>query len=163
MSSCCFSGYRPSKLSFGDDERDVRCVELKEQLTYEIVKMLADGVTTFYTGMAMGVDIWCAELVLILKPRNKDIRLIAVIPHEGQANYWDEHWRDRYFKALSQVDEKVLIQMNYTKDCMHKRNRYMVEHSQHLIAVWDGQTGGTAYTLNYAKKKGLNIVILKPL
>ena len=44
---------------------------------------------------------------------------------------------------------------------MLRRNRYMVDHSALLIAVYDGMLGGTMYTLSYAMKQGLEIVTLE--
>ena len=34
--SCCFSGHRPGKLPWGDDEGDRRCLALKERLWTEM-------------------------------------------------------------------------------------------------------------------------------
>ena len=38
----------------------------------------------------------------------------------------------------------------------------MVENSSLLIALFDGKSGGTKSTIDYAKKKGLKIVIIAP-
>lgn len=38
----------------------------------------------------------------------------------------------------------------------------MVDHATHLLAVYDGQPGGTASTIRYARKKGLEITIIEP-
>lgn len=40
--------------------------------------------------------------------------------------------------------------------------KYMVDHATHLLAVYDGQPGGTASTIRYARKKGLEITIIEP-
>lgn len=48
----------------------------------------------------------------------------------------------------------------YCKQAFHIRNRYMVDHSSRLICYYDGQLGGTDYTVNYARKKGLDIINL---
>ena len=42
------------------------------------------------------------------------------------------------------------------------RNRYLVDHANFLIAVYDGKPGGTQYTVEYARKKGLEIVQIEP-
>lgn len=105
--SCCFTGHRPQKFSFGYDEENEDCILLKLKMLAQIQEMRKKGVTTFLTGMAMGVDIWAAELILELKAGlpQEDIRLIAVIPHEEQANKWSVEYRERYFDILAQVDE----------------------------------------------------------
>jgi hypothetical protein len=40
------------------------------------------------------------------------------------------------------------------------RNKFMVENSSCLVCYWDGQTGGTAQTIDMAEKCGLSIVNL---
>ena len=46
---------------------------------------------------------------------------------------------------------------------MMRRNRYMVDHASHIIALYDGvPKGGTAQTLAYAMKKGLTTDIIPP-
>ena len=43
-----------------------------------------------------------------------------------------------------------------------RRNRYMVDRSARLLAVYDGEPkGGTAQTLAYALRKGLHVTILE--
>lgn len=162
--SCCFTGHRPEKLPWGHDEESEDCILLKLKLTVQIEEMRRRGVTTFYTGMAQGVDMFAAEAVLLLKQAypDEEIRLIAVIPHEGQANRWSVDYRERYFNILADVDDDVCLHTHYTRGCMHERNRYMVERCSHLIAVFNGEAGGTRNTVEYARKKGLEIVTINP-
>ena len=53
---CAFTGHRPAKFPWKYEERDKRCVELKTVLSQQIEKMVAAGVTDFYSGMALGTD-----------------------------------------------------------------------------------------------------------
>ena len=162
--TCCFTGHRPQKLPWGYDEEWEDCVKLKLKLACEIEAMRKKGVTTFITGKAIGVDMWAAEIVLDLKSAypQDTIKLIAAIPYEGQANKWSVEYRERYFDILAQADQEVIFQEHYTKSCMHERNRFMVDNSAYMIAVFNGDKGGTANTLHYAESKGLNIVIINP-
>ena len=162
--TCCLTGHRPQKFTFGYDEGSEDCILLKLKLLAQIQEMRKKGVTTFLTGMAIGVDLWAAELILELKAELPEgaIRLIAVIPYEGQANRRSEEYRERYFNILSKVDDDVLISTRYTKSCTFERNRYMVDNSAHLIAVYNGEPGDTQYTVSYATKKGLDIAIINP-
>ena len=43
---------------------------------------------------------------------------------------------------------------------MQKRNKYMVDNSQYVIAVWDGSKSGTFNTLKYARKLKRNIMVI---
>lgn len=78
--TCCFTGHRPQNLPWGFNEKDKRCLKIKKQLKIEIVKAIKNGYTTFISGMALGFDIICAEMVLALKQKYSQIRLIGAIP-----------------------------------------------------------------------------------
>ena len=145
MKSCCFTGHRPAKLPWGYDEENTACAKLKDELSLWITKLIEFGVNKFYTGMAMGTDIWAAEIVLAMKKKypDKNINLIAAIPYEGQTNSWSDDWKKRYADVLNHVDKKVLLQKQYTRGCLHARNRYMVDNSSFIIAVLNGEEGGT--------------------
>lgn len=63
---------------------------------------------------------------------------------------------------LDSADESIVFYDHYVRGCMQKRNRYMLENAMHMIAVFNGSPGGTQTTIEYAKRKGLNIIILDP-
>jgi uncharacterized phage-like protein YoqJ len=162
--TCCFSGHRPMKLPFGFYEDSPDFLRLKVRLYYEVDQMREMGVTVFLTGMAQGIDMLTAEIVLDIKRTYlyDDVRLVAVVPFEGQAERWSKAYRARYFHILGKADEVVTLQKLYTDDCLLKRNRCMVDASSHLIAVWSGGRGGTKYTVEYAVKQGLDIILINP-
>lgn len=162
--ACCFTGHRPNKLPWGYDEEWPDCIRLKVVLATEIKAMIDRGVTTFYTGMAHGADMWCAEIVQSFQENLPElgIKLIAVIPYEGQANRWSNDYRERYFNILEKADEGVSLQEHYSKGCMQERNRYIVDHASHVIAVYGGKSGGTQYTVEYARRKNREVVVVDP-
>jgi uncharacterized phage-like protein YoqJ len=87
-----------------------------------------------------------------------------VLPCETQADKWSSTQRDRYFDGLlPRCDDVITLQGKYTPDCMHKRNRYIVDRANHLLAVYDGSgKGGTAYTVHYAQRKNRQILTIHP-
>ena len=159
--SCCFTGHRPAKLPWGTDESDERCLRLKARLREVIARAVEDGYTHFICGMAEGCDLYCAEAVLALRQLHSDTVLEAARPCETQANSWPEADRRRYQAILDQCDLETLVQHHYDRGCMMRRNRYMVDRSSRIIAVYDGvPKGGTAQTLAYAMRQGLKTEIL---
>ncbi|MBD5130638.1 MAG: DUF1273 domain-containing protein [Ruminococcaceae bacterium] len=157
-----FTGYRPEKLPFfGED--DPMCVDLKERLSEQIEKLINDGADEFYTGMALGVDTWAAEAVLEHKKAHPGIKLTAVIPCPEQSDKWTDEDKARYRSILERCDRTMTISPHYTKDCMLKRNRALVELCDVLVAVYDGKRGGTQYTVNFAKKSGKSTVLIAPM
>ena len=157
------TGHRPQSLPFGFNESDERCIALKQTLRAEIIRLIEqEGVTHFISGMALGVDMYAAEIVLGLKSSYEGITLESAIPCESQAEKWTEKQRDRYFEIASKCDKETLIQHHYTSDCMHKRNRYMVDQADFIIAVWDGRPSGTGKTVQYAQRQGKLVTIINP-
>lgn len=57
--------------------------------------------------------------------------------------------------------EKLIVRPQYDKygrAAPIKRNEKMVELCDAVLAIWDGTSRGTAYTLDYARKKGKKII-----
>ena len=161
---CAFTGHRPKKFPWGYNEADIRCVTLKKAITEEIVKRVDAGYTDFLSGMAEGTDTWAALAVLALKKENPALKLHCVLPCEGQADGWSASARELYHSILVQADEVVYVSREYSKDCMLKRNRYLVDHAACLLAVYNGEwRGGTAMTVRYAQKLGREVIILNPV
>ena len=97
-----------------------------------------------------------------MRIEHEDITLEAAIPCEGQSKLWDKNQRRRYNYLVHQCDIETVMQNEYSDDCMQKRNRYMVDRSSVLVAVFDGTSGGTSQTISYAVKNGLEIIELRP-
>ena len=159
--TCCFSGHRPPRLPWGSNEADPRCLALKERLAAAVEDAYDKGMRHFMCGMARGADFYFCDAVLELRERRSGVTLEAVIPCEEQAARWSERERERWFSLVERCDGETMLQHHYDKGCMLRRNRYLVDHSSMLIAVYDGMLGGTMYTLSYAMKRGLETVILE--
>ncbi len=160
---CAFTGHRSKKFPWGYDEADARCVALKKALAEQVGKLVEAGYTDFLSGMAEGIDTWAALTVLSLKKENPALKLHCILPCEGQADQWSASARKLYSYILEQANSVVYVSREYSKDCMLKRNRYLVEHAACLLAVYNGeQRGGTAMTVRYAQKLGRKMIWLKP-
>lgn len=159
---CSFTGHRPSRLPWGYREEDPRCVALKQRMTQAICLAYDHGKRHFISGMAQGTDLYFAEIVLDLRKQYEGILLECARPCETQAGGWSQKEKLRYEEILSQCNFETMVQHQYSPGCMMRRNRYMVEHSSTIIAVYDGNPrGGTAKTIQYALKCGLNVQILE--
>lgn len=160
--TCCFTGHRPDKLPWGTNEEDPRCVQLKQRLAQAVERAWAAGCRHFICGMARGADLYFAEAVLELRKSRPEITLEGARPCESQADAWPEAERRRYWSILNRCDYETLVQHHYDRGCMMRRNRYMVDRSARVIAVYDGiPKGGTAQTLAYALRRGLETDILE--
>ena len=164
MKSCAFTGYRPEKLPFGSNESDPRCERIKQRLFCNILRLTREDVNVFISGLSRGVDIWAAEIVLDLRETlpNRNLQLWAAVPYDRQALSWSISEQARYRRILERADRVERLSQDYYNGCLQKCNRWMVDHATYLIAVYDGQPGGTKSTLDYARGKGLEITIIEP-
>ena len=64
---------------------------------------------------------------------------------------------------MAVCDLETMVQDHYTPGCMLRRNRYMVDHSTLVIAVYDGTNGGTRRTLEYAIRQKIPFVDIRPV
>lgn len=151
---CCFTGHRPEKLDHSESV-------VKEALEKEILKAISDGLNVFITGMARGVDIWAAEIVLRLRAEGHSIRLICASPYEGFERSWKPDWQDRYNTILRDADLVRYISPGYSRACFQERNEWMVNHSARVIAAYNGRAGGTRNTIDYANKVRVPVSILQ--
>lgn len=158
---CCFTGHRPDKLPWGTNEWDPRCLELKVRLRQAVERAYDAGYRHFISGMARGSDLYFAEAVLALRAQCPDVLLECARPCESQSDRWPESERRRYDGILEQCNYETMVQHAYDRGCMMRRNRYMVDHSNRIISVYDGvPKGGTAQTLAYALRRGLETDII---
>lgn len=148
---CCFTGHRPNKLDYSEGE-------IKSLLEMAIDNAISDGYVTFITGMAKGVDIWAAEIVLEKKKDNKDLHLICAVPHPGFEKRRSKYETERYENIIKNADYVTTISDNYYRACYQKRNIWMVNHSSLVIAVFNGTASGTKNTVDYARKSDVHVV-----
>lgn len=139
--ACVFTGHR----EIGEDFS-------ARKLRAEIESLIKEGVTTFYDGMAKGFDLVAATVVLRLKNKYPQIRLIACVPCYGQEKYFCERDKKTYAEALKKADEQIVLSPAYYRGCMQARDRYMAERAQVMIAYCKKTEGGAAYTVKIFQK-----------
>lgn len=149
---CCFTGHRPEKLTQPE-------TAVVAGLEKEIRTAVADGFTTFISGMARGVDIWAAEIILRLRKEGQPIRLICASPYDGFEKSWSADWQKRYSAIIQAADLVKYICPGYSRACFQIRNEWMVDHSARVIAVFNGEKGGTKNTIDYARRKAVEVVV----
>lgn len=184
MKSIAFTGHRPAQLG-GYDENNPTAVAVKTKLKELILQAYDAGYRTFITGMAMGIDQWAGEIVAELKNNYTDIKLIAAVPFACQSNIWRTETKQSYLNILVSCDDIYLIDfqpdtsiafdelINLSKKKnidskytiihkLEKRNQWMVDKADSIIAVFKNIPGGTANCIKYAQSKGKRIIAYNP-
>lgn len=118
------------------------------------------GYRTYISGMARGIDLWALHCVLMLRSLYPDVRVIAAIPFEGFEKNWDALDQEMYHILLDQADLAHTVTDMRSQRAFQMRNVWMCDLSSRLIALWDGEKGGTANTIACAKRKKLEIILL---
>lgn len=124
-----------------------------------IRQAIADGKNVFISGMALGVDIWAAEIVLRLRDEGQGIKLICASPYKGFERGWSSEWQLRYNTVLEAADLVRFICPGYSRACFRIRNEWMVDHSSLVIAVFNGQPSGTKNTIDYAERQDIVVYL----
>jgi len=154
---CCFTGHREEKFSF-HNIRDPGFARAIHALEDAMALALRLGCTHFLSGMCEGWDLWCAELVLRIREIRPEVTLEAVVPFVGQEHSWPADTQDYYRDMLAQAQMATVLHDRYRRGCYHERNRFLVDHASLVLAGVEQEDGGARYTMEYARKKGVQII-----
>ena len=122
---------------------------VKKSLELEVDCAISDGFTCFISGFADGADLLFAEIVAEKIAKNPALKLLAAIPYQKRL---DKLKKSERTKALIDLCAEIYAAAEeYHPSVYAKRNRYMVERSDRVIAVYDGrEKGGTVGTIRLA-------------
>ena len=149
MSVCAFTGHRVLANTDFDELLLERVIE----------NLIKTGTKRFLCGMAIGFDLKCAQAVAALKGKY-DIELVAYLPCANQSERFSDKNKRLYNEMLSACDEVIILEPEYVRGCMQKRDRYLVDNCDVLVSFLRRNSGGTHYTVNYAKKLNKKIISL---
>ena len=145
-------------MPFAANANSYAFLQFQNALERAIQDAIHSGYQHFITGMSRGMDLWAAQLVIRFRSAYRNLILEAAIPFEGQSASWEYADRQLYQAILEKCDNIIVLSPAYHPNVMYERNRYMVDRASLLIAAYDGSPGGTRYTFDYARHKGVNIV-----
>lgn len=146
----CFTGHR--MLPTGD------LPEISRRLENVLTLLIEEGYCFFGAGGALGFDTLAAQTVLRLRACYPQIRLILVLPCLNQTRGWPQTDADLFEDIKGRANKVTYISEHYFRGCMQKRNRHLVDHSSVCVAYLTKAAGGTACTVDYARRTGLRII-----
>lgn len=156
-----FTGYRPSKFAASFPENDAQ-LRVRELLRPVLVDLYKGGIRMFLSGMAEGFDIWAALEVLSLRDEGvcPAAGVACVIPYAGQSSAYGSGSAGSYDYILGESTLKNVLSPVYYPDCFHRRNDFLVDNASVVVCYYDGQRGGTAYTVKRAARMHVPVVNL---
>lgn len=164
MTAIAISGHRPDKFGIrysefdgetmlSDRDRELRVIRAVDVAFTEAFKR--ERPTMLFIGMAQGVDLWVAGIAV-----NMGIPFTACIPCRNQIWRWGRTWTDLYVKRAKQAAKVIYTsnEMLCSPRLYKRRNAFMVDQSEKLIALWDSTPGGTAHAVRYAEATNTPVV-----
>lgn len=116
---------------------------VRERLTSEICNLLSSGYTTFYLGGYGDFDLMAASVLCEMKDSYPSIDRVLVLPYLDR-KYDEKLYDSTVYPPLENVPKRFTIS---------KRNEWMVEQADVVIAYVTHDWGGAAKTLEYAVRK----------
>lgn len=144
--SCALTGHRTLPPDF-----DVNALYDRLEL------LIKGGCSTFLCGMAPGFDLRALRCLADLKAKYS-FYIEACVPYEGYERRPGAV--EGYGELLTWCDRKTVLFPSYQNGCFLARDRYMVDCADVVLAYLTKRTGGTAYTVRYAEKKGVSVLFL---
>ncbi len=158
--TCCFTGHRPSGFVWDYEDKDYALhKDYLLRLEYFIEHAIIHNQTQrFICGSALGADADCAETIIRLRKKYPYIKLQIAEAYEKYGENYAPKNKARYLAIMAHADSVYNACKQFTPWCTARRNQYMVDNADMLIAIWNGEEkGGTFNTVKYALKKGLPI------
>ena len=109
-----------------------------------------NGLTEFLLGGMGQFDMICARILCELKKKYRFLRVYLVIPHLG--------FRVTDIECYDEIIFPQELEGVFFKQCIPRRNQYMVDHAAVAICYVKHSWGGAYQTYRYAKEKGLYII-----
>lgn len=143
---CALTGHRELPADFD-----------REALSERLYLLVEGGCDGFLCGMAPGFDLLALEQIVKLKEK-RTLYVEACIPYKGHEKRLPLAERERYERLLGKCDRKTVLFDGYRNGCFLARDRYMVDCADVVLAYLVRRSGGTAYTVNYAVRKGVAVI-----
>lgn len=145
----CGTGHRPNKLGGYSIENLLLLSKMCANQLKEI-----DDLDHVISGMALGFDTALASSCVAL-----GIPFTAAVPFRGQEKIWNARDQEMYNILLDKAHKVVILSEDaYHPYLLQKRNEWMVDNSDMVLACWNGSSGGTRNCIRYALAQGKKIM-----
>lgn len=158
-----FTGHRPNKLNNDYDLSTMGTHFIKMDIFKAVNEYLRENNIkglenfSFIVGGALGID-----TLVALSAIEWGVKFTLAVPCANQDKMWPQKSKNIYLDIMSKADTVHYVSKDaYNNTCMQKRNEWMVDNCDVLIAVWDGSNGGTKNCIDYAVKQGKKIIYIK--
>lgn len=162
---CAVIGQPTMRFSWGIDEEDAKCRELKLKLLQQIMELIQQGTTQFAVVADYGIGLYAGEMVNVLREADNRLQLLCVTPHEGQATKWAPYLRERYFNMLVACTHMEAVSLRETPSCQYEAYKKVVDCADIVVAVYDPasvRNGAVDRAIRYAIERARDIIYIHP-
>ena len=124
--------------------------QVNEKLAAVVAALIEEGATEFYLGGYGDFDYMAAKIVRELKKDRPDIQSTLVIPYMDR-DYNKELYDGSIYPPLENTPLRFAIS---------KRNEWMVDQADVVVAYITHDWGGASKTLEYAQRKKKRIILI---
>lgn len=158
-----FTGHRPDKISAWRGAPERTELAIRKRTAEAILELAREGATTFMSGMAPGFDLWAADEVLRLRAEGQigaEVRLVLAVPYPSFERSFGVEYRPLYEYIMARADEVVYVSPGYHHGCYQRRNAFLADGADVVLAYYEGTEGGTRQTMRMAAKQGRRVINL---
>ena len=142
------TGHRPPRLGGYTAAVERRLATLAQQVLEQLRP------ARVLTGMAQGWDLAIAEACI-----RGEIPFTAALAHPEPDATWPAAQRERFAAVLGRAAQVHTQAPARAPGVHHARDRWIVERSDRLVALWDGTpSGGTYGAIRSARKRGVPVI-----
>ena len=142
--TCCSFGHR------------VLLMNIEKPLQETLERLVKEqGVVEFYTGGMGEFDKLFARTVRSMKRNDQRLRLIMVLPYLTKRINKDKFYYKTFYDEILIPAELDGV---HPKAAITLRNRWMVDHSDFIVAALHRNFGGAAKAAEYAESTGKAVV-----
>lgn len=130
---------------------------ISEQLYMTLFQIAEQGCKTFYTGGMGDFDKLFSSAVRSVKSNFSDIKLIGVKPYMTKdINEFGEYLFTIYDDIIIPTE---LSDVHY-KTVIHKRNQWLIDHSDIILEYIKRNYGGAYKAIRYAKRMNKTVICI---
>ena len=122
--------------------------DVRRWLEHVVGDLMQRGATTFYLGGYGGFDRLAASVLHRASAANPSVESILVLPYLNQ-NVDADLYDGTIYPPLENVPKRLAI---------IKRNEWMIDHADVIVAYVLHEWGGASAVLRYARRKGKEII-----
>ena len=157
-------GHKPNRL-FGYYGKLDLYDKLKRLITERLGELTCavDGNILLVNGLALGTDRIFSRISFELAKQDKRYFTEAIIPYAKYEANWPQETQEEYYDLLKQFDVVTyMTKKDYIPDLVTIRDKYMINESDFMLAVYSGGKGEILDAIKYARKSNVPVVRIKP-